>query len=911
MFASRGVGGEDFSSTRKSFRSVASVHDDFTTKQNIPQILFFDVPLTREFIEVQYQKEMKKNNSTNNNNTTMNDNNQLDIYHGHKLRRKPSLFTRDNMNDYILNKYLNEMILKLNENIIFTDIIYKYNNKYFKQSRIIILTNKNIYYLEPNNLKIKGKIELNNINDILLTPFEDGFIMIKTNKLEDKNIITKDYLFESNKKTIILINLLKQLNKNIFNLKITEQMERINKLNKELIIFKLNNEIQFTQISFNNNNIITINLPKYLNIINYNNDLLKNIPNEILESLETNELYENKKLRRRESILKWSIGDYLHLKNNKIFLKINKKYNDQDILYSNIITKVNKNLQLQKRNFILTENAIYNLNEKFKIKRRILLKDIKAITISTMQDSFFILRVPNEYDYFYFSVDKSEIIYKICKQFRIPLIIDDHVVYQDKKKKSIKVLNFINDNNCKQTLLLPSNIGGIIKVNNNALNCFEHVDENNTINDNNTMNEENEELSFLEILALTENSVNITTKLNNTLNNNNGSNRNSTNSNDSSNNNNRHSLKRMSSRRYVPFDIYMGRKIRRRESIDRQYYNNYLSIFEFNNCKNLITQYQSKNTNLSIDDISKIMFSSRVFKLNNKYKTQKRILVITEYGLFNIEQNENEFKIKDIINCRDNIIGVSVSTLPDDFFCIHCKEGKDILFVSDKKTEILNHLLTLRSNLNLGLDINVTDTIVKKGKNNQSIQLHFTQQQSPKQQDQQQSNKRKSIQLQQLTLAQQFTMEQTDNSNVIFKTIPTTLVNNEVTNLTFESLILHILDKDYERINSFDVSSRDRPLSLKFLNHYYQLELRFYVNQLDKYNLQNDTFYLLEKIATVTDTKYQEGIIHLIPREEKYEILLPKRQLHNSRITRTQVTIQILDKDRNVLLNAKCIYDGI
>ena len=60
---------------------------------------------------------------------------------------------------------------------------------------------------------------------------------------------------------------------------------------------------------------------------------------------------------------------------------------------------------------MITESGICNLEPKtFECKRQIPFYDISKISSSLLHDNFFIIHVPNEYDYLMVSSNKTEII---------------------------------------------------------------------------------------------------------------------------------------------------------------------------------------------------------------------------------------------------------------------------------------------------------------------------------------------------------------------------------------------------------------------------------------------------------------------------------------------------------------------
>ena len=88
---------------------------------------------------------------------------------------------------------------------------------------------------------------------------------------------------------------------------------------------------------------------------------------------------------------------------------INNKLSGEKIIFSDSIIKINKKLVEQKRMLIITDQALYNFKEN-SLKRRIPVKNIKAITASKTSDEFVIHGESSEYDYHYKYKNKRKII---------------------------------------------------------------------------------------------------------------------------------------------------------------------------------------------------------------------------------------------------------------------------------------------------------------------------------------------------------------------------------------------------------------------------------------------------------------------------------------------------------------------
>ena len=104
-------------------------------------------------------------------------------------------------------------------------------------------------------------------------------------------------------------------------------------------------------------------------------------------------------------------NDHLNFKNDK---KIQLIIKNEKLLFSSEIKKKNKHNYNQTRNLILTNKALYNL-DNYTLKRRIDLSKIKGITTAKNLNELVIHGIAQEHDYYYLTKDKNTIIYFLEK----------------------------------------------------------------------------------------------------------------------------------------------------------------------------------------------------------------------------------------------------------------------------------------------------------------------------------------------------------------------------------------------------------------------------------------------------------------------------------------------------------------
>jgi len=117
---------------------------------------------------------------------------------------------------------------------------------------------------------------------------------------------------------------------------------------------------------------------------------------------------------------------------------------------------VNVSFVSQTRTLIITELALYNIGGLLSaIQRRIPIKSVTGISLSTLQDNYFVIHVFGEYDYIYESPKKNEIITLISELFKdgtsqkLNVNFTDNVEYIAKGGKK-RTIHFVKDEAAKE-----------------------------------------------------------------------------------------------------------------------------------------------------------------------------------------------------------------------------------------------------------------------------------------------------------------------------------------------------------------------------------------------------------------------------------------------------------------------------
>jgi myosin-1 len=304
-------------------------------------------------------------------------------------------------------------------------------------------------------------------------------------------------------------------------------------------------------------------------------------------------------------------------------------------------------------------------------------------------------------------------------------------------------------------------------------------------------------------------------------------------------------------------DTYQARKARRKQSLYREYMGDYLNYNANVMMKKLMKQNGDRQ----------LLFSDEIMKVNKKYKSQKRIIVVTDKNMYNIDPGE--FKVKRRIPLED-IDGVSLSTLPDNSFCLHMPNSYDYLLESDKKTEmldILSQALLKKSNKKLAINVSDKFEFSPSGNDVQTISFVLDDNHS------------------------ETNIEPTTGGLIVH-------VQHEEPAVVLEAAYVYVKDqpRPIEIKNTVLIKLRKK--------WKYKLEIRFYVNA----HLSGCSFH--EKIDTVTNRQEFVSSVHdLAPREERYSITLPERRVLFSLLSKTRVKAKLVDPLGKVLLAVRFVYD--
>ncbi|XP_045146234.1 unconventional myosin-If [Echinops telfairi] len=164
---------------------------------------------------------------------------------------------------------------------------------------------------------------------------------------------------------------------------------------------------------------------------------------------EASNILLNKKERRRNSINRNFVGDYLGLEERPELRQFLGKRERVD--FADSVTKYDRRFKPIKRDLILTPKCVYVIGrEKAKkgpekgqvreiLKKKLELPALRGVSLSTRQDDFFILQ-EDVADSFLESIFKTEFVSLLCKRFQeaagrpLPLTFSDTLQFRVKKE---------------------------------------------------------------------------------------------------------------------------------------------------------------------------------------------------------------------------------------------------------------------------------------------------------------------------------------------------------------------------------------------------------------------------------------------------------------------------------------------
>lgn len=149
------------------------------------------------------------------------------------------------------------------------------------------------------------------------------------------------------------------------------------------------------------------------------------------------------------------------------------------------------------------------------------------------------------------------------------------------------------------------------------------------------------------------------------------------------------------------FERYLGKKKRRRDSLDRWYKADYIGV----------KKYPAYQSILHSRGAQKLLFAAEVVKVNERLVHQPRVLMVGEKHIYNLKVSQpHQPKERRVIDMK-HLSAVYMSTLPDNYVVLQVKSEFDMMIVVDQKTELVQALRKcVKERYNRDLPVIFSDT---------------------------------------------------------------------------------------------------------------------------------------------------------------------------------------------------------
>ncbi|KAF0718569.1 Aste57867_1615 [Aphanomyces stellatus] len=150
-----------------------------------------------------------------------------------------------------------------------------------------------------------------------------------------------------------------------------------------------------------------------------------------------------KKKRRRDTLDRIYIGDYLGMAKHPAFAALLTATKERKVLFAGETLKVNEKFVAQQRYLVIGETYLHNIKadkiEKPKERRIVEIAKLKKLSLSSLHDNYLFVHVENDVDLMYEVDQKTEIVALLQKRFKelrkreLPVTISDSIEFEAKK----------------------------------------------------------------------------------------------------------------------------------------------------------------------------------------------------------------------------------------------------------------------------------------------------------------------------------------------------------------------------------------------------------------------------------------------------------------------------------------------
>jgi myosin-1 len=150
------------------------------------------------------------------------------------------------------------------------------------------------------------------------------------------------------------------------------------------------------------------------------------------------------------------------------------------------------------------------------------------------------------------------------------------------------------------------------------------------------------------------------------------------------------------------FERYMGKKKRRRDSLDRTYQGDYIGVNKYPAYASIIQAHsegRGSKAGSGRGKKEKLLFLGTVEKVNERFAHQTRVLMISENRVFNLKADKIQQPKERRVFELARLTGVAMSTQPDNYLILRVKGEIDLMVQVTQKTEVVQ---ALRSRIQKG-----------------------------------------------------------------------------------------------------------------------------------------------------------------------------------------------------------------
>uniref|UniRef100_M4BHR2 Myosin motor domain-containing protein n=1 Tax=Hyaloperonospora arabidopsidis (strain Emoy2) TaxID=559515 RepID=M4BHR2_HYAAE len=140
------------------------------------------------------------------------------------------------------------------------------------------------------------------------------------------------------------------------------------------------------------------------------------------------------------------------------------------------------------------------------------------------------------------------------------------------------------------------------------------------------------------------------------------------------------------------FERYLGKKKRRRDSLDRMYQGDYIGVNKYPAYALLIQAHTDGKRGGGRGQTEKLLFLDTVEKVNERWAHQARVLMISESRVFNLKADKIQQPKERRVFELARLTSVAMSTQPDNYLIMRVKGEIDLMVQVSQKTEVVQAL---------------------------------------------------------------------------------------------------------------------------------------------------------------------------------------------------------------------------